>query len=493
MISAVRPNPSAPFPEGKGGLAPPLGPVWLATGLGLAVLIGSAPLEFMLPFVVAAATLVGMLIEPLVGLCALLVAIPFSPSLGLEETTGATTATPSISIFEPLALVMLSIWLARGMARQEIKIHQSGIATSLFFLLLTLLIAASSATSLTLATKEILKWLLLGLVFLFTALHVRDESRARLVLAVLFLAGSGHALMGVVQFFAGLGPPNFAVGDFMRAHGNFGQPNPFAGYLGTIFPLALAFSAVRGPASFRLLSLFTVLCTGLGIALSLSRGAWLGLAFGAAVMALVWSPRTRRLIVPTLAVGLLVGLFGAFGALPPALAERLTSTAANFSIFDARQVQPTPENVAVVERMAHWQAGWEMFLDHPFRGVGPGNYPAVYDQYSLPGWREALGHAHNFYLNMAAEAGVPGLVALLLLMGAAFRAIGAGLRTEDSGLRDRSVLSPQSSFSRALLVGLLGSLVVLSTHNMFDNLLVHGVGIQVGMLLGLIGGEPSRW
>jgi hypothetical protein len=30
------------------------------------------------------------------------------------------------------------------------------------------------------------------------------------------------------------------------------------------------------------------------------------------------------------------------------------------------------------------------------------------------------------------------------------------------------------------------------THSMFDNLLVHGVGIQIGILLGLIGGVATR-
>ena len=51
-------------------------------------------------------------------------------------------------------------------------------------------------------------------------------------------------------------------------------------------------------------------------------------------------------------------------------------------------------------------------------------------------------------------------------------------------------LSPP--FARALAVGLLGSLVMFCTHNMFDNLLVHGVGIQIGILLGLIGGVSTR-
>jgi hypothetical protein len=40
-------------------------------------------------------------------------------------------------------------------------------------------------------------------------------------------------------------------------------------------------------------------------------------------------------------------------------------------------------------------------------------------------------------------------------------------------------------FPRLLLIGLLGSFVVLTVHNLFDNLLVHGMQIQVGFLLGL--------
>lgn len=36
-------------------------------------------------------------------------------------------------------------------------------------------------------------------------------------------------------------------------------------------------------------------------------------------------------------------------------------------------------------------------------GVGAGNYAVVYDQYNLPRPDEPLGHAHNIYLNFAAE------------------------------------------------------------------------------------------
>ena len=459
---------------------------WRLAGLGLALAaaVAATPLEVILPAVAALGLLVGMLIAPVVGLYALLIAIPFSPSFGLED------AAFSISAFEPLAILLVMIWLARGVARhgrgarEGLVLPRAPLFAGLFCLLGALLLSAGSATSLPLAIKESLKWLLLVAAYVLTRATVRDEAAIRGLLAVLFFAGSGQALMGAVQFVVPFGPPTFALGGFMRAHGTFGQPNPFAGYLGTIFPIALALAAIPHAGRFRLVALFAVGCTWLGILLSLSLGAWLGLAIALGAMALAWGPRTRRVVVPSVVGMVLVVLLGVLGVLPPALANRITSVTNNFGIFDARAVQPTTENFAVVERMAHWQAGWEMFLDHPLIGVGPGNYPAVYDRYYIPGWREALGHAHNYYLNMAAEAGLLGLVALLLTLTLAFRAILRSVGSDGQPL--------PTPFRRALAVGLLGSLVVFCIHNLFDNLLVHGVGIQVGMLLGLIGSVADR-
>ena len=456
-----------------------------SAGLGLAValLIGAAPLELALPILGGLVLLIGMLIAPPIGLYALLVAVPFSPSLGIEEAGFALSAV------EPLALLLLLIWLARGVAHRVVELPRvdsasaarTQLLTVLFALICVLLIASAGATSLPLAIKESLKWVLLFLAFVLTSAYVRTESDARGVLAALFCAGAGQALVGLIQFVGGFGPPTFEVGGFMRAHGNFGQPNPFAGYLGTILPLTLALAAIPHPGRFRTIAWVALVSTGLGIILSLSRGAWLGLLIALAAMALVWSARTRRFVAPTATALVLVGLLGILGALPPALATRVTSVVDNFGIFDARLVPPTPENFGVVERMAHWQAGWEMFLDHPWLGVGPGNYPAVYDRYYISGWAEALGHAHNYYLNMAAEAGLAGLIVLLLFLCFAFRAI---LRLVSQA--DRPV--GLTRFNRALAVGLLGSFVVFCTHNLFDNLLVHGVSIQIGVLLGLVGG-----
>lgn len=475
--------------------------VTILLGAGLVGIVGAIPLPWMLAVYGALALLIAMLIAPTVGLYAVLVAIAFSPTFGIED------AAFSISAFEPLLLLVFLFWLLQGAMRHEVTLPREGLFGGMILLLTLLFLAGGSATSYPLAIKETLKWMLLVLAYIFTRSTIRSDRAARGLLIALFLTGSAEAIMGAVQFFVPLGPPGFAVGPFIRAHGMFGQPNPFAGYLGTILPIALAMTLVSHPGRFRAVAAASVLLIAMGIVLSVSRGAWLGLAISLGVMALAWSPRARTLIIPLTGVVILVVGLAMLGLLPPNLASRITSVTDNFGIFDVRNVPPTSENFAVVERMAHWQAGWEMFREYPFLGVAPGNYPAVYERYYIPPWRDPLGHAHNYYLNMAAEAGMPGLLALLAMLGLAFRGLARRIRATDPRntlakadgtlvSRDGRVLTLDPPFSpvfaRTLALGLLGSLAMFSIHNLFDNLLVHGVGIQIGVLLGLIGGVSDR-
>lgn len=59
------------------------------------------------------------------------------------------------------------------------------------------------------------------------------------------------------------------------------------------------------------------------------------------------------------------------------------------------------------ERLEVWGAAWEMSKDYPLTGVGPGNF-AHFLQFYRPG-RDQMG-AHNSYLQMLAETGLPGVV-----------------------------------------------------------------------------------
>jgi O-antigen ligase len=73
-------------------------------------------------------------------------------------------------------------------------------------------------------------------------------------------------------------------------------------------------------------------------------------------------------------------------------------------------------------RLELWQLGWKMFKAHPVLGVGPDNVKKVFKKFHPEpiGYLETWGSLHNLYIHQAAERGILGLGALLLLFGALF-------------------------------------------------------------------------
>src|SRR5262249_33318021 len=156
---------------------------------------------------------------------------------------------------------------------------------------------------------------------LATAAAVQTERQLRLLVMALCAAGAAEASIGIAQFITRTGPPSFAIGPFLRAYGTFGQPNPFAGYLAMVLPLALSLAfawgnplprrraagprlATRAPGlGWLAFSLAAAGLVGLAIVMSLSRGAWLGVVVGLAAIGLLLSRRAATL----LAIGALAG------------------------------------------------------------------------------------------------------------------------------------------------------------------------------------------
>jgi putative inorganic carbon (hco3(-)) transporter len=325
---------------------------------------------------------------------------------------------------------------------------------------------------------ELLKWVqVLALYLAVVALLPRD--RAGWLAAALLVAGVMQALLGLYQFLTQTGPePFILLGRFMRAYGAFRQPNPYAGYLGLVAPLAISLAlwawTSRQRTTLRLALAAAAVVISLGLLVSWSRGAWL--AFGAAVAVVVLA-HTRRAapvaIVLAALVTLVLIVFGGADLLPASIAGRLGELREYVGLIDITRTEVTDANFSVIERLAHWQAALDMWRDHLWLGVGAGNYAVVYENYNLPRWYEALGHAHNVYLNFAAEAGLLGLLAYLWLWLAS---LWQALRAAASGDR----------FTAAIGAGVLGALVAASVHNFFDNLWVQHIYLTLALLLGLL-------
>lgn len=472
-------------------------PGWaLAVALLAGLLLAWLPLEQAAALFLGGGLVLALLVRPLVGVLLLMLAAPLGAREALALGAGG------FDTGQLLFLLVVAAWLAEGALRRQIAIPYTPFNLPLALFGLVGALSLLDAPSSTAGFVELLKWVEVA-VLLWIVADLTRRYGYRPLLAGLLLAGASQGALGLYQFV--VQPEeveHFAIleGRFARAYGTFQQPNPYGAFVawsalvGT-GALAGALMAWRnqGWSRPRLLTLlwwtFLALTTALalgGLLASWSRGAWL--SFAAALVALlVFLPR-RRLTGLLLLLAALVAAGAAWqiGLLPASVTARLTDFGADvpgalsaLGGVDVRGVEITDENFAVVERLAHWQAGLAMAEAEPWLGVGFGNYEAAYADYALVNWPIALGHAHNTYINLLAEVGIAGLATYLLLWIVIFAATLRALR--------------QPWPVRGVVLGLLGVWVALSVHHLLDKLYVNNLYLHLGAMLGiLVGLSPAR-
>nr|WP_306466821.1 O-antigen ligase family protein [Thermoleptolyngbya sichuanensis] len=102
-----------------------------------------------------------------------------------------------------------------------------------------------------------------------------------------------------------------------------------------------------------------------------------------------------------------------------------------------------------------WGAAVQMVGDHPWLGWGLGNYKLVYPQYLTPDLMaltdfQDISHAHNLWLTLAVEAGIPAMLLLTLLVG---RICARGVRQ----LLAKSLKAPERGILFGYLLGFFSS------------------------------------
>ncbi|MFZ0545178.1 MAG: O-antigen ligase family protein [Candidatus Promineifilaceae bacterium] len=497
--------------------------IWAITAaLLVGLVLAFLPLKVGGAVVVGAAVLLLIFIQPLFGLLVGLIVGPFG---AVESLYLGNLLLDSGQI---VFLLTVAVWLARSITKRRIVLPRTRLNLPLLLFIGLTSVTVLYAPSSLFGVKEVFKWVEILLVMWIVVDMVADQqqedcrvangSRQSLlgrlatvqgVVFMLLLAGLSQALMGIWQFgLRGDGPEHFEIlGGFYRAYGTFEQPNPFGGYmsmaaclgigvlLGLLMPriqnlefvqrilVLVGVGPGRGahqgdhvgtpPKVWWLL--FVGGCSAALIAalvFSWSRGAWLGFGAGMTTLALFF-PRRRWIGLLLIVVG--GGLFlvgNQFGLIPASISARINSFQDDLSFGDVRGVDINDANYAVLERLAHWQAALDMAKDNLWTGVGFGNYEPAYGDYALINWPFPLGHAHNYYLNILAETGVPGLVVYLFLWG---------VIVWQAAVLVRKLDWPR----RGIALGLLAVWVTLSVHHLVDKLYVNNLYVFLGAILGL--------
>ena len=462
--------------------------VFLFAILGIAG--GFASVAMPLPLlVVAILVLICAMLSPSTPLVMLVIMLTLAPLRTLIATE-SNLALP-LDIGQILLLLYIGVWLAdRVRQRKAILVARGNLPlVAALALLAVLALGAWNSAALSYWLAEWLKWAAIALL-IWTLSESVDDLWRWLVFAVL-VSAVANALVGLFIFFGGSGADHLVImGRYFRAFGTFGQPNPFGGFMGIALPIGLmtAYSQLQTIVScwrarklaplaavliFTASSLASLLIIAALVA-SWSRGAWLGTAVACLVMMVAAPKKLTRGLVMTGGIAVLFAATWSAGLLPPSIVNRLTATASELvTISDVRGVEISPSNYAVIERLAHWQAAINMAADSPLFGVGLANYEVVYDDYRLINWEEPLGHAHNLYLNLLAEAGLVGLIAYLAFWIVIFRITWSLRRQPDE-------------FARSIAIGLLGCWSYIAVHSVFDNLYVNNLFLHIGVLLSVL-------
>jgi len=339
----------------------------------------------------------------------------------------------------------------------------------LALVLLAALASVARATSHSVALKESLKVLVyLGIFIVARALLSQPRMRYRALLALII----GGTLVVVIGFFNAVpGMPDIAGAllNIQRTAANLPQsvvaresatfryPNELASYLIIIIPVLTACAVTIRDITERVGFLLLAFAAATLLLLTYTRGAQLGVAV--ALIALLWALGGYRMGLVALVA--LVGGGLALAFIPGPMSTRLVTVVTN---SDSWQVL----------RFAAWSWGLSIFIHHPLFGVGIGNIslqPGAPLVSASQGLREV--DAENLLLNVLAEMGVFGAVAVLI-------SLIAGLRLAYRGLR-----SAGTWIDRGWNAGALAALVAVLIFGVTDPVLVSG---QVtGLLCAIVG------
>lgn len=362
----------------------------------------------------------------LVLVTALLVARPLVPG----EDPGLLSPAPDAG-----GLTLALLWLVAALVWAVWRLWsgeaawQGGLAEAGLLLVAGLMFTSAGAAASYKHPAWLIAWQWLVLLVLFSL--VRQLARAPAVrhglLAAVVATGVSAAAFGIYQA---------AYEQRHTISSTFVHPDNFAGYLTLLLPAAVGFGVVawrRRLTTWQpVLALTAAGVIAVALVLTRSRGAVLSTVLVGAFLALWWAGCIRR--SPVLTAFLMAA----------ALAGATLATAG------------VPR---LQQRLDDWTATWAVIPQHPWLGVGPGNFSRHFPRYMPPTAEERAGDPRNFALEVWVSAGVFGLAALLAALAGVFAALRARLSEPAPAASDEEPPAADSRNWEFYVGGMVGLLL----------------------------------
>jgi putative inorganic carbon (hco3(-)) transporter len=329
------------------------------------------------------------------------------------------------------------------------------------------------------------------IAFYFAQVVSQDRRRKQFFVGALVALGTFEAFYGLAQYLSGWQQIFTYVKkfDLEEATGTYINRNHYAGFLEMILPFSLVFviyeyAKLRGDRGSKvgLKSL---------IAKSAAQRLVLSLAVSVVICAALIFSRSRMGILAAASSVLVIFALIAISRFHGRMGSLLAATFILLTVCMAVWIGPGPivsrfqtvseeYSLGGQSRISMWRDALPLIKHHPWLGTGLGTFPIAYTSGQTAFLSQFVNHAHNDYVEVAADLGIPG--ALILFASIIFILIRA----------IRSFLSGERTFERIVALGCVGGIVAILLHSFADfNLYIPANAVLFSAILGLAVSVPA--
>jgi O-antigen ligase len=355
---------------------------------------------------------------------------------------------------EPLLAGLLLLYMLKYLMgeRIDLRILKHPVTLAILFHLGWLFIVSLTSTDPMVSFKFLITrlWFIVGFYLLGTQIFRKEKNMHRY--AWLFII----AFTGVVLFTL-INHAQYGLNNQVMAH-SVSKPfykdhTSYGATLGFVIPVLVGFFLLikRADVNMRFLMLLLILLIVFAAVVSYTRATWISILASVGVWAIL--KLKIRLEIVLVAALIVVGFFFSVRNQIMVEMERNRVESSGELSEHVQSMSNISTDQSNLERINRWSCAIRMWKDKPLFGFGPGTYQFEYGRFQRSYEKTristdfgTMGTAHSEYFGPLAEAGILGLVSILLVIGST---LVTGIRVYYTSQK-RSI----KIFSIAVLIGL---------------------------------------
>ena len=364
-------------------------------------------------------------------------------------------------------LLAIALYVFDGSARRRAALAlgptAAFAAALLAWMMLSVPFALNTGASFDLVFNNFIKTAIMSFVVAGSVRGPRDVERLTLV----YFAGAViYSLVVVTRFDLGDGAK------WRLGHLYYYDANDFATFVVTAIPFGIHFLHAAAKTSARGAAALGLVVLTLGFVWSGSRGGFIALGAVAVFIVFRYSAIPARWRVSATALVAVVVV--------------LTASDQYWQQMGTITSESDYNHTSETGRLQIWDRGIGYMIGNPLLGVGPNNFPAAEGTLSALAVRQQYGigvrwnAAHNSFIQIGAETGIPGLALFIAVIASAFAALRRSGRAEAALAGAGQAYTPVTPALTASLIGFVVGACFLSLaySEMLYTLVAFAVGLR---------------